>query len=969
MQTTIYGRRSSAALAWLTLTLCTCSETGRAQDTPIPAALAITSFGCNATDLGSSSDTARNDPVWVPILRSPAGAPLFPNDVTILEGRISGHNEKFQSRLLLPKEATTDQAPSEVAEEDLPWNHFTHDKTMDVVPDTGYKHLLSSYVMADGSIRTHDTMEVEWENASIGAEVVNDDIVRSADFVWGGLPTFAWASVGDRVWIAGRWIFDCGHPGSGDPALVQFSTEIHPPRVMVVFRLNHRVALLRTGFEGDQPNGEQAPSTWLPVTGGGTALPVTEADIFVSGNGGGANDICNLTNRHINAADATLDDCTSTPPVIPVNDRNYVFDIYPPGTHFDKKLGNGNFRVIPPSSTAALQWKIIDRFNTIPKHSCGKGDTAETGAPCTTLAPILCLIDDTTPAPTQMETACPSAQPPALPTRLRVILPFHGSKANVFAQTILLGWDDVPGTQNDNGVQGVNRTYNIALHKLTVLQNGESFLHDGDWRVFADVGGQWRYLSDPGFFDRNANGDNACHGDSLLENGDSAPDCFRFDSHPWIVSAPAGMPIHVAVGGYESDDVDSHFCYQVDNFFNGGNCQVSLLAAIALLRANDDRLGTLEFDLDPGTGYRTAIPGSLTHNVSANGLIFKTKKLDDACRDVKTITNDQGMDCGIDGLQYGVEFIVTPVPPPAVPVSGGLTTGSPSYVNTNTNTLFVGASTPIFVSTSSNSNVGFQYRAVPDGALPPSYSSFGLPFPVHWLLTDFATGPRHNVPLSGASLSGDGGYTIQYSAEANDCHDLSACGITEPRHSMHLVRDTTPPSIAISTPAATQYTHSASFTLAYSVHDGAGSGVAAFKPTMDGSPTLPDGHSLASGQTVRLLTELSLGTHVFSVMASDHVGNAGSRSVTFSVIATPASIKGDVSEFLAAGKVKAGEAQALLTRLTAAATAWAGGSCKAARLDYHAFIGELNAQSGKAIDETAAQIMAGDALYLIEHCP
>jgi hypothetical protein len=47
-------------------------------------------------------------------------------------------------------------------------------------------------------------MEVVWENGSVGAEVVNDSIVPAEDFVWGGLPTFAWASVGDRVWIAGR---------------------------------------------------------------------------------------------------------------------------------------------------------------------------------------------------------------------------------------------------------------------------------------------------------------------------------------------------------------------------------------------------------------------------------------------------------------------------------------------------------------------------------------------------------------------------------------------------------------------------------------------------------------------------------------------------------------------------------------------------------------------------------------------
>ncbi|HWC96333.1 MAG TPA: hypothetical protein VG456_06285, partial [Candidatus Sulfopaludibacter sp.] len=849
-----------------------CGGAAFAQDTPIPASAAISIAGCNAQDLSDSSDSARNDPVWAPILHDPLH--LFPHDVTILEGRILGYNEKFKGRLLLPREATVDQSPSEVAEEDLPWNHYTHDKTIDVVPDKGYKHLLSSYLQ-NGILQVHDAMEVEWENGSGGIEVVNDNIVQGEDLTWGGIPQFAWASAGDRVWVAGRWIFDCGHPGSGDPEQVAYSTEIHPPRVMVVFRLNHRVSLLQTGLESDIATGETAPSTWLPVTGGATPLPVTEADILVSGNGGGANDTCNLINRHINIVTGHIDDCTSTPPVIPVNDRNYVFDIYPPGTNFaeDAKQANGNFPVVPPASNAALQWKIIDRMATLPTHTCGAGSYPGGGGTCTTVDPILCLVDDTTPAPTQNETACPVGPAPAFPTRLRVILPFKFSNANVFAKSILLGWDDVPGTHNTTGTQSPNETYSIKLHKLTVLKNGESFLHDGDWRVFVDVGGQWRYMSVPSFFDKNSNGDNACNGDSLLENGDD--DCFQFDKHPWIVSAPAGMPIHVAVGGYESDDVDSHFCLQVDNFFNGGNCQASLLAGIALLHANDDRLGTMEFDLDPATGFQQIVPGSLTYDVTVNNLTFETKKLDDACNDVKNVTNDSGRDCGIDGIAYRAEFTVTHIPPVAPPVSSDLKVGSPSYTNTATGTIYVRAATPLTVSTTSSSTVGFQYRFTPDGGAPPTYSLFVLPFPYHWLWTDFAGGPRQDVKLNG-SFGADGGYTIQYSAEAADCGNFVNCGVTEPRHSAHLVLDTTAPTVVISQPTATQYPHNATLTLAYTATD-AGSGVASTTPTLDGQ-------AVANGQVINLLTQLALGPHVFQVTATDNLGNTGTSMVTFTVV-------------------------------------------------------------------------------------
>src|SRR5262249_47881591 len=74
----------------------------------------------------------------------------------------------------------------------------------------------------------HTSMEVEWENASLMDE--NGAFQRRL----GAVPEFVWPGVGDRVWVAGRWIFDCGHPGvpAADPIkeLVQFGTEIHPPR-------------------------------------------------------------------------------------------------------------------------------------------------------------------------------------------------------------------------------------------------------------------------------------------------------------------------------------------------------------------------------------------------------------------------------------------------------------------------------------------------------------------------------------------------------------------------------------------------------------------------------------------------------------------------------------------------------------------------------------------------------------------
>jgi hypothetical protein len=121
---------------------------------------------------------------------------------------------------------------------------------------------------------------------------------------------------------------------------------------------------------------------------------------------------------------------------------------------------------------------------------------------------------------------------------------------------------------------------------------------------------------------------------------------------------------------------------------------------------------------------------------------------------------------------------------------------------------------------------------------------------------------------------------------------------------------------------------------------------------------------------INLLTQLILGAHTFSVTATDNVRNTGTTAVTFTVIVTPDSIKGDVSQFLGARQIKNnGEANSLLAKLNAAANARAAGHCGTANNIYQAFINELNAQSGKGVDAAAAAIMTGDAQYLMAHCP
>jgi hypothetical protein len=114
---------------------------------------------------------------------------------------------------------------------------------------------------------------------------------------------------------------------------------------------------------------------------------------------------------------------------------------------------------------------------------------------------------------------------------------------------------------------------------------------------------------------------------------------------------------------------------------------------------------------------------------------------------------------------------------------------------------------------------------------------------------------------------------------------------------------------------------------------------------------------------------LSLGTHTFNVVSTDNLSNTGTNSVTFSVVVTAESIKDDVRQFVAAGKITVDTGNSLLGILNAAAKARAAGDCNTANKLYQAFIKQVQNLSGKKIDPTAAQIMILDAQYLIAHCP
>jgi predicted thioredoxin/glutaredoxin len=982
---------------------------GNLPTDPIPSVSAFAA-GCNRAQLGTSpfdlqGFLSRSDPILTPLVNDPRHP--FPNDPPVLlEGTIPP----------LADENSNSEANSEVSEEELPWYHYTHDKTQQILPDDQYRGLLSTNRSGDP---VSPTIEVEWESAS-------NMNLEGDNMVWGGLPEYAWPSVGNRVWIEGRWVFDCGHSGLPDtnirdPLDVAFKSEIHPPRALVTFRQNFqpggarfadtngnghwdagepivydlngngvyetadpgarfidangnghwdpyetlifdtthpkdpRIKFADSNGDGKWEPGEEgiaydsnndgihekdepeilcpcnlpagtflgepvlagtapapgtpltddaqikfidanhdnvwnkdepivydsngngvydpgepwiagsAPATaallmnimrpaasgnWLPVTGEERQLPVTEADIFVSGNGGGANDFCGLRlSKTGGLYSPGYNICSHTGPVSVVNDRNYVFDIYPPGTDYGSREANGTFKVknIPShdgsGTDVSLQWRFIDQFSQVPQHACGPRIQD-----CITIAPILCPIDASVGPPTQTETGCPPRPAAQHPTRLRVILPFAGTRANLFAESILLGWDDVP--------LPTLSTYKISLHKLHIIQNGQTGATSGDWRVFVDVGGQWRYMSELSY--QHFNG--CDEGDKLYDNGDD--DCFGFDNHPWYVTVPEGEPIHVAVGGFQATKevicvftcnhtVDSDYCR------NLSGCDSSAGAALDVALHNDQRIGTIEFDLKPPY-YHIGSP------------------IEISTKDIK------GGDAEID---YDVSFTVEQLPMPFPPLSYPLHVGGPSYKDSASGVMYVTSATPLTLSTPATGLIGFQYRFHRDGTPLPTFPS-RYPFPLHWTNTGFnqTTTPR-TIFLNNFD-GADGVYILQFMAQKKSIVENKSVVDTEPWHTYRLILDNTAPQSTLTigsppSPLGPQQpfvTSATPFTVA-AVDGGSGVQSVSYRFFLRGSAP-PSYTTIAASQAQFTLSGPN-GLYEIDTLATDLLGNVEHTQTQF----------------------------------------------------------------------------------------
>ncbi len=224
--------------------------------------------------------------------------------------------------------------------------------------------------------------------------------------------------------------------------------------------------------------------------------------------------------------------------------------------------------------------------------------------------------------------------------------------------------------------------------------------------------------------------------------------------------------------------------------------------------------------------------------------------------------------------------------------------------------------------------------------------------------TTVANGGHASIAAGG----GDGLYTIELRTE-DPCHTFAAGdGLPDGAvASRDVVLDTTPPSIAIDSPAPENVVFDTDdlSSIEWTITD-AGSGV-------DGATVAAtfDGAAAVEGRVLDMFF-LDPGTHTIVLGAKDNLGNTASLTRHFRVQATSESLVSNVKRACSLGLIDgAGICNALLTKVEHALSKHLAGQHSVEQNQLGAWINQLDAQRGKAVDTATANRFIAFARDLI----
>jgi hypothetical protein len=234
---------------------------------------------------------------------------------------------------------------------------------------------------------------------------------------------------------------------------------------------------------------------------------------------------------------------------------------------------------------------------------------------------------------------------------------------------------------------------------------------------------------------------------------------------------------------------------------------------------------------------------------------------------------------------------------------------------------------------------------------PNTYGWYHTDVVVHFDATDAVSGVDTITPDQ--TLSGEGaGQSVTGTATdvAGNSASFTVTGINI---------DKTPPVVTIIRPEGRTYDNIEVFNIQWVITD-ALSGVASEAGQLDGI-------DVSNGQLVELLL-VPAGTHNVAAQGVDQADNMAGASVTFTVVTDIDGLLASLNHMCELGWIsQQGVCKSLNAKLAATKAAIERDQLTPASNTLNAFINELEAQRGKAVSQTAFDVLLANAIYVMEH--
>ncbi len=400
----------------------------------------------------------------------------------------------------------------------------------------------------------------------------NDDLQLHFEWEAGAYPAWAWAGTGDRIVGLGRWIFDCGHPGTTagtcEPASATgcfvdadcpsgstcagehfaYSAELHPPYATAAIR-----------------SGRGAKVTTSPDA---VAVPAVKADVFVSSNGGGAGDRCIITHRASSAELLSVQCFPLSQPVATLNAQDFEFDLPLPPRPPRGKLKR---LVIPQPAPGGVAARVKLRRQL-------------------------------------------QASPPSIHAIVRLTRPVHGQLPTGYAGTIVAGWVNDPTPLTHVRVTAEAVVVNNALQLGTPVAPKGCSGSNAPCSTSADCpSGQSCWGSDPiksWVLQGAVNGEwQSFSGLDVVNTGDEIPQTVVFDQY-----LPQDGSVHLEMNGVAHECVDTLY----------GKSLADDLAAfgftkgLSCLNSTAHPAGSIDVTY-PGPDFGAGVGGSMEYQTTSVG--------------------------------------------------------------------------------------------------------------------------------------------------------------------------------------------------------------------------------------------------------------------------------------------------------------------------------------------------------------